>query len=547
LTIYGKYCIRFVVEVKVFWRTKPEGMRYALFNDNIFIVPEWEKIYFEGETLKVQGEDITKGRRLNGKWHLVYTFKNISGYVPIELDGKKHEVLVISKKLGREFTEENLFQTTKKDKMTEVKSIIEKYKKLFSEFLNSIKFPFDLSDLSHWPSSQGREAAFLYWKIIFLNSRVDDIKAALSIIMQRAHSRLLREEKLLLASKAKKLSPSSLRRSLYHRQYIVGAHPYFLKVYQDSPEETFNTPENQFVKFAVSSWLRDLQKAKKVLQKGVPDALEELRTFFIRSLNTLPLAEAEGFYGIPSSSYVLQKAPGYRLINRLWAEYQWNFLPQASEDAITLKRIDLLWEYRVLFWLLEKLKTFNGKEKWRLGIRGLEGGCIFEGIFKGKRIKLYYQKSEKSYSLSLKLRPDFILEVKQDRNSDRYILDAKFGFVEKVDEEIGEMEEFFEIREEENNKGAEQTKREAKPIDLVKMHAYRDALKAKAVIAVIPGEKEVVSFFPEDNDNKEKSPENMDIEEFLNRILGENANENGKELKGIGYIEIPVINKQKGG
>ncbi len=107
-----------------------------------------------------------------------------------------------------------------------------------------------------------------------------------------------------------------------------------------------------------------------------------------------------------------------------------------------------------------------------------------KAIFPGTNWELVFNKSLRrpSGSYSLGLRPDFALTGA----GGLLIFDAKFRFNERdVDRMAAEDAE--QALEQDIQQGS--VERVAKQVDLYKMHTYRDALQARAAVALYPGNK----------------------------------------------------------
>lgn len=302
--------------------------------------------------------------------------------------------------------------------------------------------------------------------------------------------------------------------------------PSKIKTYYKS--ETVDTPENRFVKHALNSFLSligefrlnlsDNSRSRKeaiILEDKLEQILEHSIFKEISSLSALPL-----------NSPVLQRKEGYREILRLFlmidlaAKLTW----RGGEDVYNGNKRDvaILYEYWLFFKLLEIVKKvfrIEPKEINELisGVNGnlelkLRQGEYFpvKGIFNsGSRklnIEFAYNKTftgkneyPASGSWTKSMRPDYTLciwpngiGINQAEKEELVVyihFDAKYK-VDKLIEIIGEDQNL-------NEEKTEQRKGTYKRADLLKMHAYKDAIRRTAGAYVIyPGDESELPYKP---------------------------------------------------
>ncbi len=470
----------------------------------LFVVEEWKRILFNGNTLKINSD--TKDDRRKPP---AFTFENQLGYADVEVDGKKARLLVVThkvfelKKVNKQDDENGRWwEEKKKENKGNAQALVDEFTRIFNGYLEDLyskatSLPFEIVSETYWPGEAGHAPENPFWRILFLKTHADEITDAIRLITARPYSSLLRENRWVRQDRVRRFSPKALVGALT-RPGNVGldnGQSLFLKFQDAVPRQTFDNPENQFVRFAVGNWVDDIARIKaasgiwnEILNnKNLNDTFEKLEGSLTESLYISPLADAGPFNGIPPTSTVLAKAPGYREIRRLWAEYQRAMaIFQDLDRAINLKQIDVIWEYWVLFELLTKLHEAagGGEEKWRLDYK-------FEKVLqqmvwehKSNGLKLYYNKQCKTdpgvYS-GIPLRPDFLLEI----NGQRYVFDAKFRLDWKDVKDIQTKEDA--TKEAEKQKDFQAL---AKSADIVKMHAYRDAIEGVGGAFVLyPGEE----------------------------------------------------------
>ncbi len=236
-------------------------------------------------------------------------------------------------------------------------------------------------------------------------------------------------------------------------------------VLQYEVEESFDTLENRFIKYflkeldyIISEELKDFNSLKelKELKNNVDLILQSDRFLNVGEMNHFP-----------SNSQVLMKKSGYREIFQIYRLLHLSYIPSIYKDldmAFSLKDMATLWEYYVLVELIKDLKSRFGDIKININFeeKTYEKTKYEYAEFEfnnnnnsnNNNLKLYYQKSIKSYS-GFEYRPDFYIEY----NGKKFIFDAKFRF--------------FENNEEERKK------------EIVNnMHYYRDALQTSFAVAV---------------------------------------------------------------
>jgi|GEM_PF-2520098 len=476
----------------------------------LFVVEEWERITFKNtngkKSLIVDGEK-QKDFSRNTDSDITYTFQNRLGYADVEIDGEKLRLLVVSYKVfdqewlqkflssessGSESKEKDLCEKLKEKcrKNDNCDSLVKEFNRIFQAYLHDLywratSLPFEIESETHWPGEIGFAPADPFWRLVFLKNRGMEIRDALRFIMARPHSSLVGEQRWARPERVRRFSPNALVSALTKPGNLLADDPAFLRFPDITPRPSFDNPENRFVRFAVEAWLNDLVALKHILGKEC-EAISNLADSLTEALFSVPLSEAGPFKGIPSTSTVLAKAPGYRDIRRLWAEYQrdMTILPDL-EKAISLRRIDVIWEYWVLFELMEALHDAlgGGTEKWSVNVKGDfqkgQGSLIFEK----DKVKLRYNQPERGYS-NIRLRPDFLLEI----NGHRFVFDAKFRLdwkdIEEFTKQKGASAEYTDALE--DAKGDHQAL--AKAADIVKMHAYRDAIEGvQGAFVLYPG------------------------------------------------------------
>ena len=273
----------------------------------------------------------------------------------------------------------------------------------------------------------------------------------------------------------------------------------------------FDTPENRFVKFALSEFGSFLAHAQSVFEshKGWGTAVaaaKRLATIVDSWSGRSLFNEIGGVTSVPLGSPILQRRSGYREILRWWlqfrtaAEVSWD----GGSDLFRAgqRNIAILYEYWLFFefleWFCKRFRNGNRPEIGEL-LDGLDGSSPnlrlrrgsqlgpFEGFVTcgGRDLRAQFSYNEefvssivrgKKGSWTRRLHPDFTVtiwpaaftekEAEENELLVRVHFDAKYR-VESVSQLFGSEDE----KDDESPDG------NYKRQDLLKMHAYRDAIR----------------------------------------------------------------------
>lgn len=147
------------------------------------------------------------------------------------------------------------------------------------------------------------------------------------------------------------------------------------------------------------------------------------------------------------------------------------------EHAIDIRDIATLYEFWVFFELAARIGTVLGVEGQFLEHPGALNDEL-NGIRYGARFRyegvgdLYYNLSMRGYS-GIWLRPDYLWKPSLGR---AVAFDAKFR-----------MDRLPALAGADAESNIEDVAYDTKDVDLVKMHAYRDALDVRAAVVIYPG------------------------------------------------------------
>ncbi|GAB4266099.1 DUF2357 domain-containing protein [Deferrisoma sp.] len=257
---------------------------------------------------------------------------------------------------------------------------------------------------------------------------------------------------------------------------------------------TYDTPENRFLKYfltelrgAVAEFWSRFAGTETLLNGEFDEPLREAAGLLDALLADRFFEDVGDLRQIPWASTVLTRRDGYRQLFRYFLEFfsasriRWN---DADLEALCeVKDVATVYEYWVLFSLLDALEARWGVPV-RMAplshtddreIRVAEGLCVHYAtgaVFE-------FQKWLRPYSRGA-LRPDFVISLGERH----LVLDAKYRKTAGGGELYGGEDEPF---------GTGTVKED----DLVKMHAYRDALPGVVgALAVYPGRETAVWSSP---------------------------------------------------
>ncbi|MCW3807777.1 DUF2357 domain-containing protein [Plebeiibacterium marinum] len=328
-------------------------------------------------------------------------------------------------------------------------------------------------------------------------------------------------------SNIKELITGSKRTHLPDNHYL---HNYGLKSLPDKitavrKTDTVDTPENRFVKFALESFLKFVSDINKKARKESKlwlesDLLEKALESFLHHSIFKEISRPET---LRLNSPVLQRKEGYREVLRVWLMFDLaaKLVWKGGDDIYKggKKDIATLYEYWLFFKLLDLFKSVFDIEHKDISelIKETSDGLNLQlkqgnhtalrGIFNtGTRklnIRFNYNRSfsgQKDYphsgSWTTTMRPDYTLSFwphgisEKDAEVQELIVhihfDAKYKIANLTDILSKESEVDIDTEKNENRKGV------YKNADLLKMHAYKDAIRRTGGAYVLyPGDTSV--------------------------------------------------------
>jgi len=289
------------------------------------------------------------------------------------------------------------------------------------------------------------------------------------------------------------------------------------QVWQRESEESFDTPENRFVKHFLHALLATIGRLTEEHwwqkeQSGIDDRKEQILALAAEIEDGLrhDVFDTVGLMQqFPAASQVLMRREGYRQMRELWQSFFCAREPFFAplQEQIDLRQVDKLYEYWVFFKLVrqiaETLEVDVSKVRIRVDLSNAGGLSSKTCAEFGEYGKLLYNKKGDSYGAAV--RPDFLWQPSERSSKVRpTAFDAKFRLKRDARDGLAAR---------------------PKNDDLLKMHAYRDALKLKAAIICYPGN--VADYHAT---HKEQS-QNIDLKELLTSEQG---------WQGVGAMPMPV-------
>ena len=357
-----------------------------------------------------------------------------------------------------------------------------------------------------------RDASTLYQRFEFLRALIgsEDFRGAMQEILRRPHTGWVATPAAVNISRGVQPSFNVSRQlarlgiglnSLRLPAGVDGAR----SIFQDKTEATHDTTPNRFVKHAFRHWLFLLGDLKSALEKqnltapaarGLAEVgeLTSVIEQFIANDLFLDLGTLDRF---PSEDQVLQKRQGYREVFRAFLEFELGALLAWSDSSFSAgtRNVAATYEYWAFLQLAKCVARVAGvkfamKELLTVDRSGLSIQIrkgveqVFSGTAtrNGRRmsIELWFNKTygvpEGSWSRAM--RPDYSLLIQPEGRDKPFEIvlvhfDAKYRvqFIRKLLASSGGLDEDETSDEEALTRG------EATSGDLLKMHAYRDAIR----------------------------------------------------------------------
>ena len=364
----------------------------------------------------------------------------------------------------------------------------------------------------------------LYQKFAFVKSIVEDVQfdEAIHKIVSNPVRKLTDVDVERHIESVRRISRNSMRQIASRQDRIpcsgivegLASLPRYLTV--NHKTDSVDTPENQFVKFALTSFydfcstLASKRNASEQLKKEV----NAIGNVLLNHMNSLFFKDVGTLSSLNLGSPILQRREGYREILQAWlmfdlaAKLSWKGGDKVYDAG--MKNVAVLYEYWVFFKLLncvsdvfeipveERNKLVNSDEDG-IGLsldlsqgdtKVLEGSSVkfnrhLKVRFCYNKVFSYVEDEHRSGSWTTRMRPDYTLSIwpfyltdVEAEREDAIIhihFDAKYRLEKKlIDEQIESPEAIqLELKEEDDNRERDVYKKG----DLLKMHAYKDAIR----------------------------------------------------------------------
>ena len=350
-------------------------------------------------------------------------------------------------------------------------------------------------------TSQQRGHFPLMWLANFAALR-ERFEQGLTVICAAPHSRLQTTVANIKAAKLKGRLPHKLAEQV-KQDFANGQHDKRYAV--EKKKLSVDTPENRFIKMAVSKSKRQLAEfEQKLRQSNQAPERQRLSDSFLNELHSWQqplqkvlgqsfLKEVGAYTGLSSESLVLQQKTGYSAVYRIWQELKFYLDVFGNQSSISMKSVAEIYEVWCFLCLKQILEDDLGFELVENGAAELKQNDFFEYSFKedGLRGAFRFKRSDgvtarlahepvfnkdgviRSYVVNQK--PDIVLEVtlpksayltKADSSEEKqfiWLFDAKYRIKT-------EKSRFDDSNEDIESK-------DYVPDDAInQMHRYRDAL-----------------------------------------------------------------------
>ncbi|MBK8372635.1 MAG: DUF2357 domain-containing protein [Saprospiraceae bacterium] len=391
----------------------------------------------------------------------------------------------------------------------------------------------------HFETDYSKDSQSLYQRFIFIKSIIgsDEFQEAVHRIVSAPVTKWSETVEEKDIRNARRFTNANIKEILKGGKRTTVPPSHYLRGYgiETLPEritsirktDSVDTPENRFIKHALENFLKFCSDINKKAKEFKHTRLENESELLIRELENQLHHSVFKDISRPTTlnlnSPVLQRKEGYREILRVWLMFDLaaKLIWKGGDDVYSggKKDIATLYEYWLFFKLLELLqsvfeidhedvKNLIGETADKLNVQIKQGKhTALKGIFNsGTRklnIRFNYNHSfsgKKPYpqsgSWTTTLRPDYTLSVwpygigEAKAEEEELIVHIHFDAKYKV---ANFNDNFYEDNETDlNQEDLENRKGIYKNADLLKMHAYKDAIRRTGGAYVLyPGGKSV--------------------------------------------------------
>ncbi len=279
--------------------------------------------------------------------------------------------------------------------------------------------------------------------------------------------------------------------------------------------DTVDTIENRFVKYALSEFERFCGSLSRHIEdKGnkkhhIYKEVQALENKFSEYLSHNVFREVGNLYSLPLNNPILQRKEGYREILRVWLMYDlaaklsWDAQDEESYE-IGKRDVATMYEYWLFFKLLrlvEDVFDVNPKDvstelisdtKDGLGLKLKEGECVaIKGKYncKGRELSILYSYNRTFFSTSYpqsgswtkQMRPDYTLSIWPSafslEKAEKQELMVHVHFDAKYRVDGLQYLSSDNTSDDLDNEKEMEKQGKYKRADLLKMHAYKDAIR----------------------------------------------------------------------
>jgi hypothetical protein len=434
----------------------------------------------------------------------------------------------------------------------EVRSVKSEYRSDYRFMLKSITerctdliMQIDSPITQHFETDFNKNPETLYQRFSFVKSLIDSLEfeEAIQKIVTNPTTKWEEEHEEKDIRRIRRFNQNNIKQLFTKSNRMELSKDHFLntsyglssiptKIDSTRKTESIDTAENRFIKHALEEFLFFCENCEIKFEKYSTAKFESglLATKISTLLNQSFFKQISRPTSLKLNSPVLQRKSGYREVLNAWLKFDLaaKLIWQGGDNVYDAGKKDIatLYEYWLFFTLLELLKEVFDIEpksianliqydKGQLSLNLKQGTAIaMKGVYKtpsrNLNIQFSYNRSfgggktfPNSGSYTTTLRPDYTLsiwpaEIKEASEAEKTELithihfDAKYkvkNFYELISKSKGE-----ELSEDENKELIEEESEEIKKgtfknQDLLKMHAYKDAIRRTGGAYVLyPGE-----------------------------------------------------------
>ncbi|WP_395049844.1 DUF2357 domain-containing protein [Flavobacterium sp.] len=432
-------------------------------------------------------------------------------------------------------------QSVKSDYRTDYRFMLEDITERCTDLIMQIDSPIN----QHFETDFNKNPETLYQRFSFVKSLIDSLEfeEAIQKIVSNPTTKWEEEHEVKDIRRIRRFNQKNIKQLVTKSNSMELSNDHFLnkfygltsiptKIDSTRKTESIDTAENRFIKHALEEFLFFCENCELKFEKYSTAKFESglLATKISTLLNQSFFKQISRPTSLKLNSPVLQRKSGYREVLNAWLKFDLaaKLIWHGGDNVYDAGKKDIatLYEYWLFFTLLDLLKEVFEIEpksiaeliqydKGQLSLNLKQGTAIaMKGVYKSPsrnlNIQFSYNRSfgggktfPNSGSYTTTLRPDYTLsiwpeEITEAKDAERTELithihfDAKYkvkNFYELIskskDEELTEEENIELIKEE-----AEEVKKGTfKNQDLLKMHAYKDAIRRTGGAYVLyPGE-----------------------------------------------------------